>query len=489
MMRLNGSGQKIGAAIILKVMSGDVVDVAVKCYYNSQTGTGTNSSVLNVLSSFANGIVMTAGGSKGSLTELNNTTTSPLFSAINSFVSANNGTISGKPRAYLNWILLDEQLQYVSSYPQSGALAVGNTATGTLNTLGYTGIPITKNGFLYIYVNNETQGWDVFFDNLSVHHKAGPVLEETHYYPFGLTMAGISSKALEFGNPENKYKYSGNEEQRKEFSDGSGLDWLDYGARMYDGQIGRWHSIDSKIEKYAVLSPYVFAGNNPIKYIDIDGNEIVNTNDPQVIKLREKMIATGVGKAVWDAMVSSNDKITIHFVNQRKDQNLYKTWANNQTGEAMTKADLNYRVKNGKVRPDNYDKMWGFDNETGDYNKSAEWENTEVAITNDYESQLSYSKSVILKMSQLGLLEGVINFNDFTKEEIETLALIGNGTHEGTHVIQTTDNRRKKIKQADGKYKKTKEVISYDSVPSEDEARDNEYFAISEFLRSTGKVK
>ena len=196
LMRLNGSGQKIGAAIILKVMSGDVVDVAVKAYYTTQTGTGTNSSVTNVLSSFANGIVNVAGGAKGGLTDLNNTTTSPLFSAINSFATANNPTIASKPRAYLNWILLDEQLQYVSSYPQSGAVAVGNTATGTLNTLGYTGIPINKNGYLYIYVNNETQGWDVFFDNLAIKHYTGPILEETHYSPFGYTLAGISSKAL-----------------------------------------------------------------------------------------------------------------------------------------------------------------------------------------------------------------------------------------------------------------------------------------------------
>src|SRR5439155_15183920 len=45
LMRLNGSGQKIGASIVLKVMSGDVVDVAVKAYYVISTGTGTNTFV------------------------------------------------------------------------------------------------------------------------------------------------------------------------------------------------------------------------------------------------------------------------------------------------------------------------------------------------------------------------------------------------------------------------------------------------------------
>lgn len=201
-------------------------------------------------------------------------------------VTTQSAEVPLQPKAYIKYLFFDEQFKCVVS----GFSKVNPTSGLKDHHSELPNIAVPRNGFVYIYCSNESPV-DVFFDNLQVVQTRGQELEETHYYPFGLTMAGISSKAA--GSLENKYKYNkGSELQSKEFSDGSGLELYDTHFRQLDPQLGRWNQIDPKCEASInpntaenenaedesevggldSMSPYTSMGNDPIKHNDPNGD-------------------------------------------------------------------------------------------------------------------------------------------------------------------------------------------------------------------------
>jgi RHS repeat-associated protein len=351
--RVNGNGPKTGPAIILKVMSGDKVDIGAQYYYQSMTNTnGPSLQASDLLNSLASGLAGLSAPAHEAFSSLNNSSSSPLLAALNSSLNNQNGADPSKPQAYLNWVLLDNQFNYVGGNNQSGALQVGASGTqsgGQLQApLAYKGLPITKSGYLYIYVSNATPGWDVFFDNLSVTHYSGAMLEENHYYPGGLTMAGISDKALKGNYAENKYRFNGgNELQNKEFSDGSGLETYDATHRMYDPQIGRFFQIDRLGEISISLSPYAFVVDNPILRNDPLGDTAtlptvtVTALNPNSLTAKINQLGFG-GVDAWVGMMMTQYHHSASAIDNWAMRNKYlsrnaRNWILNGTSDASVK--------------------------------------------------------------------------------------------------------------------------------------------------------
>jgi len=89
------------------------------------------------------------------------------------------------------------------------------------------------------------------------------IVEENNYYPFGLKHKGYNN--LQNGRDHN-FGF-GNKEEQEEL----GLSWIDITARNYDPALGRWMNVDPLAEQMRRHSPYNYAFNNPIYFIDPDG--------------------------------------------------------------------------------------------------------------------------------------------------------------------------------------------------------------------------
>jgi RHS repeat-associated protein len=186
------------------------------------------------------------------------------------------------PKAYINYLFFDKE----GTFKKGGFKQVSEAALGSFEELSLEYFP-EEEGTMMIYTANQTaEDLDVYIDDMAILHTEGPIIRVDDHYPFGLTF-NTSERS---GYLTNNYLFNSKEKQEL-------TDWYDYGARMYDASIGRWHVVDPLASSYSNLTPYNYAENNPLRFIDVLGMNSsdtvkTDTNNPGDSKERGVTVTT-----------------------------------------------------------------------------------------------------------------------------------------------------------------------------------------------------
>ncbi len=266
-----GASGRVGLTKSLPVMPGDRVSVrAYAKYMNLSTNANPNA--------FATALASAFGVSSASTGEQ-----LKLYNGLNTYAAEvpggdHYGDDDLAPKAFVTIILFDRNFNYLSA-GWDQITTDGEQVSGTVKEPPhdelFQEVTVHEPGYAYIFISNEHPNYvDVYFDDVTVTQTMSPIVSSSDYFPFGLSY-NVGEKQ---GLVEQRHLYNG-----KELQDELAVNWYDYGARMYDSQIGRWHVTDPLSDLFNNWSPYSYAYNNPIRYVDPFGmaNEDVSEEDPR----------------------------------------------------------------------------------------------------------------------------------------------------------------------------------------------------------------
>jgi len=328
----------VGIGKSYSVMAGDQLQIQAYAKYVTHTGSSD-------IAAFANALLTAFLGS--TTVGVDGT---PSY-AINKWV-ASEGALVGDgssdetdPRIFVTILLFDRNYNFLDvAYQQLASTSGWGSLTAT-----YT---VKQAGYAYMYVSNEQQVLtDVYFDDITISFTPSAVVETTDYYPGGAIASTFSRQSF----LPNKYRY-----QRKEYQDDLGLNLYDFHARQYDPWTLRTTSVDPHAQNYLSMSPYSWAGNNPMHFIDPSGMDLVVGGDKQFRKETKQELQklttdkvkidkngevhlkarNGTGKELGTATIRQ-------LVNSDKGHGIFKTDGKNSTSVYPGGA-TNPDVSNGK---------------------------------------------------------------------------------------------------------------------------------------------
>jgi RHS repeat-associated protein len=257
---LNGGvNGRVGLARSIAVMPGDEVTFSAYAKYMNLGTTGNANAFISQLAS-AFGV---SSGSTGEQLKL--------YNGLNTYASSvplgdhpnDDETV---PKAFVTILFFDKDYNFLDA-AWDQVTSVGEQTSPTTKQPPHDLVSVTAKapeaGYAFVFLSNEHPTYvDIYFDDASFSHTPSPIVAVADYFPFGLSYnAGERAGSL-----EQKTLYNS-----KELQDELSLNWYDYGARMYMPETGRWGVNDPMAEMGRRWSPYTYAMNNPVRFIDPDG--------------------------------------------------------------------------------------------------------------------------------------------------------------------------------------------------------------------------
>jgi RHS repeat-associated protein len=183
--------------------------------------------------------------------------------------------------------------QIYASYVQSGEIKAPHELLSVESI-------IRQPGFAYVFLSNENAvEMQIGFDDYEVTHAHSDVIQQSAFYPFGLTYEDYSKE----GSLEQRWKF-----QKQEHINDLGLGWVQFKWRNAMPELGRFFNIDPLSEKYVYNSTYAFSENKVTNHIELEGLEAVFAQFEGRVSIPLSPMLVGVtGSVALGVAINLND--------------------------------------------------------------------------------------------------------------------------------------------------------------------------------------